>query len=183
MKKIFLITTISILSLNAFAKNSVTKATVDTKLTSPKFDLNQKEEPLKDLDIQPFDFSKLMAEAEKYFKAAKNWEKIKCEPKTGFLCSKWECNPRETKVYTILDKKAETVTRCEDTSCETFDAEFEQTGVFVNVQAKGPIGTLIRVLGDSRYKEITTVGLDAYIANGNCAIFTEEVTDSQPASK
>jgi hypothetical protein len=74
------------------------------------------------------------------------------------------------KAQVILDKKKETITRCEGKNCETFPAKFNQTGVFVNVQTEGPVGTLIRILGDSRYKEITTVGLDAYIANGNCEV-------------
>jgi hypothetical protein len=72
-----------------------------------------------------------------------------------------------------LDKKKETITRCDGKMCESFGAEFKQTGVFFNIQTEGPIGTLIRVLGDNRYKEITTVGLDAYIANGNCEVVTE----------
>ena len=50
-----------------------------------------------------------MSEAEKYYNAAKAWDKIKCEPKTGFICTKWECNPRATETYTILDKKKESI--------------------------------------------------------------------------
>lgn len=123
--------------------------------------------------LQPFNFQKLFSDAEAYFKAAKAWEKLKCEPKSGFICTKHECTKRSTKAFVILDKKEKTITRCEGKNCETFPAEFKQTGVFFNVQTEGPIGTLIRVLGDNRYKEITTVGLDAYIANGNCEIITE----------
>lgn len=58
--------------------------------------------------------------------------------------------------------------------CESFKAQFEQTGVYFNVQTSGPVGTLVRVLGDSRFKEIASVGLDAYIANGNCEVIGEE---------
>lgn len=120
--------------------------------------------------IEPFNFEKLFSEAEKYFKAAKAWNKLKCEPKTGFICTKWECVKRDVKSTITLDKKAETITRCDVNECETFEAEFKQTGAFFNVQSEGPVGTLIRVLGDSRYKEVSTVGLDAYIANGNCEV-------------
>ncbi len=123
--------------------------------------------------LQPLNFQKLFSDAETYFKAAKAWEKLKCEPKSGFICTKHECTKRSTKAFVILDKKEKTITRCEGKNCETFPAEFKQTGVFFNVQTEGPIGTLIRILGDNRYKEITTVGLDAYIANGNCEIVTE----------
>jgi hypothetical protein len=123
-----------------------------------------------DQDIKPFDFDKLFSDAEKYYKSAKAWHKIQCEPKSGFICNKHECNKREIKATLLLDKTAKTITRCEKNNCETFPAEFEQTGVYFNIQTKGPIGTLIRVLGDSRYKEITTVALDAYVANGECSI-------------
>lgn len=133
----------------------------------------EKETEVEESKIKPFDFNKLFSEAETYFKAAKAWKKLKCEPKTGFICTKRECNKRAAKAYVILDKKQETITRCEGKNCETFPAKFKQTGVFYNIQSEGPIGTLIRILGDSRYKEITTVGLDAYIANGNCEVVVE----------
>jgi len=124
-------------------------------------------------EISTLNFQKVFAEAETYFKAAKAWNKLKCQPKSGFICTKHECAKRNIKAYVTLDKKAGTISRCEDKNCETFPAKFNQTGVFFNVQTEGPIGTLIRVLGDSRYKEITTVGLDAYIANGNCEVVAE----------
>jgi hypothetical protein len=124
-------------------------------------------------ELHQVNFDKLLANAEKYYRDAKSWKKIKCEPKSGFVCAKHDCKERPAKHFVILDKKAETITRCEDKECETFEAEFEQTGVFFNISSKGPIGTLIRVLGDYRYKEITTVGLDAYISNGECLVVTE----------
>jgi hypothetical protein len=132
-----------------------------------------KKDPIEEAQIQPFDFPKLFTEAESYFKAAKAWDKLKCAPQSGFLCTKKECVKRDIKATLLLDKKKETITRCEKDVCETFKAVFNQTGVFFNIQSDGPIGTLIRVLGDSRYKEITTVGLDAYIANGNCEVVTD----------
>jgi hypothetical protein len=124
-------------------------------------------------DLQKIDFTKLLESAEKLYKDAKAWEKIKCEPKSGFLCTKHECKERPAKHYLILDKKQQTATRCEGNECEIIDAEFEQTGVFYNIQAKGPVGVLIRVLGDYRYKEISTVALDAYIANGECVVVND----------
>ena len=144
-----------------------------SKTNQVKSPISEKKDPIEETKIQPFDFQKLFSEAEIYFKAAKAWGKLRCEPKTGFICTKRECNKRDAKAYLILDKSKKTITRCEDEACESFAAEFKQTGVFFNIQSEGPIGTLIRVLGDSRYKEITTVGLDAYIANGNCEILSD----------
>jgi hypothetical protein len=147
----------SLISAQSFAAEAVSKKSIV-----------EKPDPLEETKIKPFDFPKLFSEAETYFKAAKAWQKLRCEPKSGFICTKRECNKRDISAFLVLDKKAKTITRCEKDLCETFSAEFNQTGVFYNVQSEGPIGTLIRILGDSRYKEITTVGLDAYIANGNC---------------
>jgi hypothetical protein len=157
-----LFTILVTISFSSFAKES--KITLKTEKTTE----------VEESKIRPFDFPKLFSEAETYFKAAKAWNKLKCEPKTGFICTKRECNKRDTKAYVILDKKKETITRCEGENCETVPAQFKQTGVFFNIQSDGPIGTLIRILGDSRYKEITTVGLDAYIANGNCEVVVGE---------
>ena len=149
-----------------FAKENDIKTNLNTDLSSKKKDNRE--------DISPMDFSKLFSDAEGYFKAAKAWDKIKCTPKSGFICTKHECKKRDIKSIIILDKKAKTVTRCEGENCESFEAEFEQTGVFYNIQTKGPIGTLIRVLGDSRYKEVSTVALDAYIANGECVVMSDD---------
>ncbi len=166
-RKIFLVAaSLCLLASQGFAKeNEIQPLTKNIEISPTKKDSRE--------EIKPFDFNKLFADAESYFKAAKAWKVIKCEPKSGFLCTKHECKKRDIKASIILDKKAKTITRCEGENCESFSAEFEQTGVFFNVQSKGPIGTLIRILGDSRYKEITTVGLDAYIANGNCEVVPE----------
>ena len=160
----------SLTSSTAFAEAKTEKK---ASLKVEQHKISEKKDAEDDLKIQPFDFQKLFSEAETYFKAAKAWEKLRCEPKSGFLCTKRECAKREVKSFIVLDKKAKNVTRCEGEICETFPATFNQTGVFFNIQSDGPIGTLIRILGDSRYKEITTVGLDAYIANGNCEVIFE----------
>ncbi len=155
------------ISSQVFAKDNSSNSKLEPKITS-LFD--EKQVLSKDEKIPPFDFKKLYDEAEAYFRASKAWMKLKCEPKSGFICTKRECPKRDIKAVLILDKKKESISRCEGKVCETFPAKFNQTGVFFNIQTEGPVGTLIRVLGDSRYKEITTVGLDAYIANGECNV-------------
>ena len=138
----------------------------NTDLSSKKTDSRE--------GIQEIDFKKLFSDAENYFNSAKAWKKLKCSPKSGFICTKHECKKREIKSFLILDKENKIIKRCEkENNCERFKAEFEQTGVYFNVQTSGPVGTLIRVLGDSRFKEISTVGLDAYIANGNCEVIPQ----------
>ena len=170
MKFTILLTAIFSLSFSSsFADEAKISAPLTLKAKKHKTSLEEDVPALQGTDL-----NKVFAEAEKYFKAAQDWKKLKCEPKSGFICSKRECPKREVFTHLILDKKTKTITRCEKNICESFPAEFKQTGVFTNVQTVGPVGTLIRVLGDSRYKEITTVGLDAYIANGNC----ESISDT-----
>jgi hypothetical protein len=123
-----------------------------------------------DETIKSIDFDKMIREAQEYSKKAKQWKKLKCTPKTGFICAKWTCKEKTTNTYLILDKKNSEITRCDGEYCETIPSEFMQNGVYVNIQTKGPLAILIKVLGNSRYKEITTIGLDAYIGNGNCEI-------------
>ncbi len=161
IRSLFLVTIFALFSASAFAKSSKPVITPATK------------ESIEEAQIQPSDFQKLFVEAEKNFQTAKAWKKIKCQPKSGFLCTKHECVKRTTTASLTLDKAKGTITRCEQDNCDTYKAEFKQTGIFFNIQTEGPIGSLIRVFGDSRYKEITTVGLDAYIDNGNCEVLTE----------
>lgn len=169
---ILLATVFSLVFESSLAKETAPKSTTSEAKISTALDKKRHKTTLEDdvPSLQGTDLNKVFVEAEKYFKAAQNWQKLKCEPKSGFICTKRECPKREVFTYLLLDKKTKSITRCEKDICESFPAEFRQTGVFMNVQTEGPVGTLIRVLGDSRYKEITTVGLDAYIANGNCEV-------------
>ena len=176
IKSVILVTAIcSLTSFSSFAKESSnTKAkTIEIASKEEKSSKKSHDAP----EIKNYDLNKIFAEAEVYYKAAQAWNQLKCAPKSGFICTKRECVKRNIKAYIILDKKKELILRCEGEICEKFPAKFRQTGVFYNIQTEGPVGTLIRVLGDSRYKEITTVGLDAYIANGECEVITEENTN------
>lgn len=115
-----------------------------------------------------------LKEVDAYMSAARKWEKLKCIPKTNFICTKKECLKRNIFVWLILDKNKGTVSRCEDKDhCYTYEASFLQSGVNINIQGREPIGSMIKVLGDSRYKEIATIGLDAYISNGECEVYKE----------
>jgi len=143
--------------------NALAQSAVSYKII--RDDRNPRDEKLKD-----FDFNDVFKKAEKYRRESTSWKKLKCTPKTGFLCAKWSCTKRNVSSYLVLDKENQKISRCEVDECETIDAEFKQAGIYYNIHTSGPIGSLIRILGDSRYKEITTVGLDAYIGNGECEV-------------
>ncbi len=148
-----------IFSSNAFAKEDK----VATKLDPKEVHSIKKPEKAKS-----FDFDKVMKKAEGYYDAAKKWKKLECHAKSGFVCTKHDCIKRPTKAVLTLDRKEDSVRRCEGSLCDDFEAEFDQTGIFVDVTSEGPIGSSIRVLGDSRYKEIAIIGLDVYVGNGEC---------------
>ena len=170
IKSIIFFTIFALISSAIFAKENSSKSATKLKISSTNSDKKDEDKAA----IQESDFQKLFAEAESYFKAAKAWQKLKCSPKNGFLCTKKECEKRDIQDFLILDKKEQTFTRCEGKRCEQFPAEFKQVGAFFSIQTEGSVGTLIRILGDSRYKEITTVGLDAYVANGNCEAMVDD---------
>ena len=126
-------------------------------------------------DIKTFDFDRIFKEADAYFNAAQKWKVLKCIPKSLFVCSKRECPKLKLNGASalIVDKSKETLALCRDKVCQYYTAEFEQTGVFINVKVKNINGINIRILGDSRFKEIALVGLDAYITNGECEVLDD----------
>lgn len=121
-------------------------------------------------DIKTFDFERIFREANDYFAAAQKWKAIKCIPQSMYVCSKHECPKLKLidNAAVVIDKDNETIALCRNKICQYYDAEIDQTGVFVNVKVAGINGILTRVLGDNRFKQISVVGLDAYITNGTC---------------
>ena len=126
-------------------------------------------------DVKTFDFERVLEETEKYFNAAHRWTKIKCTPKSSFVCTKRQCPElKDNNSHFVIDKKKETLSICRNQNCKLFKAIISNVGVFNTIKIKGSDGMLLRVLGDNRYKEITMIGLDAYISNGECVDFDEK---------
>lgn len=162
MMKKFIFIAVSLIFCSQFSYAKTTPAKPEPKVT--KVDEKKIE------DVKTFDFDRIFSETETYYQAAKSWEKIRCAAKSGFVCTKREC-PKLKLVddaHIILDRKSEIISLCKDKVCKYYPATFEQTGVFVTVRVVESDGIFIRVLGDSRFKEISMVGLDAYISNGEC---------------
>ena len=123
-------------------------------------------------NIKTFDFERIFKEADAYFEAAQKWRTVKCIPKTMFVCAKHDCTklkPIESTAL-VVDKDKKTLALCHNKICQYYSAKFEQTGVFINVEAKDVNGIFIRILGNSRFKEIAMIGLDSYITNGECEL-------------
>jgi hypothetical protein len=151
------------------------KITIFLFLATFSFSSPAKENAQKIEDVKTFDFERIFRETEKYLQAASSWQKIKCFPKSNFVCTKRKCPKIDTAdVYTVIDRKKEIVSICRKKSCKYFKAVIRQTGVFNTIKIEDSDGILIKVLGDNRYKEITMMGLDAYISNGECVDFEEK---------
>ena len=127
-------------------------------------------------DIRTFSFEKIFARANMYYEAARKWDRVKCVPKTTFVCTKRECPklPVQPNSYMVLDKKNKTIALCRAELCSYFSAKYEQSGVFILAEVEELAGVYIRVLGDSRYKEISMIGLDSYISNCECFAYPYE---------
>lgn len=126
-------------------------------------------------DVKTFDFERILKETEKYYQAATNWKKIKCFPKSNFVCTKRECPKVDTAdVYTVIDRNRKILSICRKGACKYFKAAIKQIGVFNSVKIEDSDGVFIKILGDNRYKEINMMGLDAYISNGECVDFKED---------
>ena len=166
MKKIFTICASVILLASNFASAN--------QLQAPKEEVQKQKS--KDVDnIRTFDFERILKETQKYFEAASSWKKIKCTPKSVFVCTKRECPKiKGDNTYTVIDKKNKAISICRSGNCKLFRAEINHVGVFHNVKVKDSDGVIIRILGDNRYKEITMLGLDAYISNGECEEYDKE---------
>ena len=123
-------------------------------------------------DVKTFNFQKIFAEADEYYNAAEKWEQIKCTPQSGFVCTKRLCEKLKIldSAYMILNKKNKSLALCKYKACRYYPAEFVQSGVFISIRIEDSNGIYVRVLGDSRYKEISMIGLDAYVTNGNCEV-------------
>ena len=146
------------------------KALNTSTKTEAKKSETSKVEPKDISEVKTFDFDRIFREANRYFEAAQSWKVLKCIPKTGFICSKRECPqiklPEPSAL--VMDRKQKTLAICRNKVCEYYPAEFDQTGIFINVRLQNSQGIIIRILGDSRFKEIVIIGLDAYITNGEC---------------
>ena len=135
-------------------------------------------------DVKTFDFERILRETEKYYQAAISWKKIKCFPKSNFVCTKRECPKVDTAdVYTVIDRNREILSICRKGACKYFKAVIKQVGVFNSVKIEDSDGVFIKILGDNRYKEINMMGLDAYISNGECVDFEEDQAAEKTNSK
>lgn len=97
-----------------------------------------------------------------------SWQKLKCTPVSKVFCDRTSCEQDKPTVWIVLDRKAQTFSRCDVKGCDVYQGKFESDGAFTNIQGQSPIGTMIKVLGDKKYIEIATINLGSFISSGIC---------------
>ena len=91
---------ICFLSLLSFSISEGFDKEIDLNNKLKNTDLNTKKVDSRE-GIQEIDFKKLFSDAENYFNSAKAWKKLKCSPKSGFICTKHECKKRDIIIWRI----------------------------------------------------------------------------------
>lgn len=89
--------------LSSSLVNSANAKNQNTKLSDIKISNSQSKDEREELHT--IDLEKLYKDAENYYKLAKSWQKLKCQPKSGFICTKHECKRKDISAHIILDKK------------------------------------------------------------------------------
>jgi hypothetical protein len=97
------------------------------------------------------------------------WQKLQCTPKTRLDCDGTNCTKSQPVVYLILDRPNKTFSRCDTKGCDSYDAIFNSSGIYTNIQPRNPSGMMIKVLGNREYIEMATIGLSTVFQNGSCS--------------
>ncbi|MDO8581173.1 MAG: hypothetical protein Q7S13_06810 [Candidatus Omnitrophota bacterium] len=99
-----------------------------------------------------------------------------CFPAKKLLCNSSGCETVEPKIFNLITADSAnpalipSLSRCDSKGCDQYDARFEPSGLFVNVQPLNPNGMMFKAsLSDLKYVEVVTIGLDTHISYGYCS--------------
>lgn len=137
-----------------------------TELQNSNLDIQQVEETeVNEEEISGAEFS---AQMDRDFQDAGTWQKLRCTPTARLTCNGTQCAPAEPVVYLNLNKQTGFYSRCDSKSCDDYQADFNVSGMYTNIQAKYPMGNIIKVLGNREYIEVVTIGLSSSFSSGIC---------------
>lgn len=98
-----------------------------------------------------------------------------CFPAKKLLCNSGACEIAEPNIFNLISGSSvspsqhPTFSRCDSKGCDVYDSRFESPGEYVNVQPLDPKGMMFKMsLGDSKYLEVVTLGLDTLVSWGYC---------------
>ena len=99
-----------------------------------------------------------------------------CFPTFKQICTLGECEESDLgTTFTLLNNYLPSISRCDDLGCDTYDAQYEISGIYENYQPITPRGFLVKkeltaFLGGSEpaYVEIATTGVTTITYSGYC---------------
>jgi hypothetical protein len=95
---------------------------------------------------------------------------VRCDFSEKYRCFAGGCTPANLSVFIRLDHEAGTYERCDTRGCDSYTATYNRSGEFVNV-ALPERGVLAKLsLGDGKFLEVATLGLDTLAGFGTCAV-------------
>jgi hypothetical protein len=93
---------------------------------------------------------------------------------TCAITEKWQCAPSqvcqqlENKIVIRIDMNRQIYSRCDAKGCDDFQADFSNSGVFINIALPAK-GLLAKLTNDgSSFTEVATLGSIAFISFGSC---------------
>lgn len=111
----------------------------------------------------------LFSEMQKDSNDVNTWEILKCKPKKVLACEGTNCTKGKlSSIYLILNRAEKTFSRCDRQGCDTYEALFSTSGIYVNIQGKTPIGQIIKVQGKRKFVEFITAGFGGLLYQGTC---------------
>jgi len=101
-----------------------------------------------------------------------------CFPTKKFLCTSDNCATEEKPSVFILigsSINGPTMSRCDRTGCDTYDAVMEKGGEYINAQTKDPRGLIFKMSfsnnalnSQNEFVEVATLGLSTQVSYGYC---------------
>jgi hypothetical protein len=93
---------------------------------------------------------------------------LRCDIASKFLCQSAGCSTATASVWNLIDMDAKTYSRCDRSGCDTYDAVFSPSGVFLNIAL--PANGLIAKLepGTGSFSEVASLAGEVYVSFGVC---------------
>ena len=97
-------------------------------------------------------------------------ETLRCEIATKQQCTAEEgCRPAVLGVFNRIDPARQSYARCDRLGCDTYEANFNRSGAFVNIELPGRSVIAKMAVDGTQFVEVVTVGtIVVYVSFGSC---------------
>ncbi len=91
-----------------------------------------------------------------------------CVPEQSEYCDGEQCRAVKPAIFLEVDETNKRYSRCDRNPCDTYDATFEQSGIYTVIRPAPPKHGEIKMSNDGSYVETNALGLSIYINRGRC---------------